>query len=129
MAAQAQRAVCPKVVVQVSEADPAKWNLALNSVRSMRADLGATNVDIELVAYGPGIGIRIRMLKADPAVGSRFEEALSAGAWSPAVFQGKRDLAFRRIAKRSAAPIFGKPPAGISRQCLPARRSMPAAAA
>ena len=73
--AQAQQPVRTKVVVQVSEADPAKWNLALNNVRNLQADLGAANIDIELVAYGPGIG----MLKADSAVGNRIDEVLGAG--------------------------------------------------
>lgn len=75
MPADAQQAVRPKVVVQMSEADPAKWNLALNNVRNLQADLGAANIDIELVAYGPGIG----MLKADSVVGNRIDEALAAG--------------------------------------------------
>ena len=65
----------PKVVLQMSESDPAKWNLALNNARNIQNDLGAANVDIELVAYGPGIG----MLKADSVVGNRVGEALAAG--------------------------------------------------
>ena len=68
-------AAANKVVVQVSDADPAKWNLALNNVRNLQADLGAKNVDIEIVAYGPGIG----MLKTDSVVGNRIGEALSSG--------------------------------------------------
>ena len=75
MPADAQQAVRPKVVVQMSEADPAKWNLALNNVRNLQVDLGAANIDIELVAYGSGIG----MLKADSVVGNRIDEALAAG--------------------------------------------------
>ena len=70
--AQAQRA---KVVFQVSDADPAKWNLALNNVRNVQADLGAANVDVEIVSYGPGIG----MLRANSPVGSRVDEAVTAG--------------------------------------------------
>lgn len=65
----------PKVVLQMSESDPAKWNLALNNARNIQNDLGAANVDVELVAYGPGIG----MLKADSIVGNRVGEALAAG--------------------------------------------------
>ena len=64
-----------RVVLQVSESDPGKWNLALNNAKNIQTDLGAANVDIELVAYGPGIG----MLKADSAVGNRVDEALAAG--------------------------------------------------
>jgi len=64
-----------KVVIQVSDADPGKWNLALNNARNLQADLGAANVDIEIVAYGPGIG----MLKIDSTVGGRIDEATAAG--------------------------------------------------
>ena len=64
-----------RVVMQVSDADPGKWNLALNNAHNLQADLGPGNVDIEIVAYGPGIG----MLKAESAVGNRIGEALGAG--------------------------------------------------
>lgn len=75
-AAQApQASVRPKVVLQMSEADPDKWNLALNNAKNIQTDLGTANVDIELVAYGPGIG----MLKADSVVGNRVAEAIAAG--------------------------------------------------
>jgi hypothetical protein len=74
--AQAQPAAQrSKVVIQVSDGDPAKWNLALNNARNIQADLGAANVDIEIVAYGPGIG----MLKFDSPVASRIGEAGAAG--------------------------------------------------
>ena len=56
-AAQApQASVRPKVVLQVSDADPAKWSLALNNAKNVQTDLGAANVDLEVVAYGPGTG-------------------------------------------------------------------------
>jgi intracellular sulfur oxidation DsrE/DsrF family protein len=70
-----QASVRPRVVMQMSEADPARWNLALNNAKNIQTDLGAANVDIELVAYGPGIG----MLKADSVVGNRVDEAIAAG--------------------------------------------------
>ncbi|MET0917625.1 MAG: DsrE family protein [Burkholderiales bacterium] len=70
-----QASVRPKVVLQMSESDPAKWNLALNNAKNIQADLGAANVDVELVAYGPGIG----MLKADSIVGNRVDDAVAAG--------------------------------------------------
>ena len=78
MAAPAQApqgSVRSKVVLQMSESDPAKWNLALNNAKNIQTDLGAANVDVELVAYGPGIG----MLKADSIVGNRVDEALASG--------------------------------------------------
>ena len=64
-----------RVVIQVSDADPAKWNLALNNARNLQTDLGASNVQIEIVAYGPGIG----MLKLDSPVANRVDEANVAG--------------------------------------------------
>jgi intracellular sulfur oxidation DsrE/DsrF family protein len=64
-----------RIVMQVSDNDPGKWNLALNNARNLQADLGARNVEIEIVAYGPGIG----MLKADSVVGNRIAEALGSG--------------------------------------------------
>ena len=73
----AQSTAAPKnrVVIQVSDGDAAKWNLALNNARNLQADLGAANVEIEIVAYGPGLG----MLKRDSAVATRVDEALTSG--------------------------------------------------
>lgn len=61
-----------RVVLQVSDADPGKWNLALNNARNIQHDLGKENVDIEIVAYGPGLP----MLKADSKVAGRLAQAL-----------------------------------------------------
>jgi hypothetical protein len=61
-----------KVVFQVSDNDPAKWNLALNNARNVQADLGKDKVDVEIVAYGPGLA----MLKADSKVAARLAQAL-----------------------------------------------------
>jgi len=41
-----------RVVMQVSDNDPGKWNLALNNAKNLQADLGAKSVDIEIVAVG-----------------------------------------------------------------------------
>lgn len=75
-AAQAQAsAPRSKVVIQISDGNPANWNLALSNVRNIQADLGAANVDIEVVAYGPGID----MLKLDSPLANRVGEATAAG--------------------------------------------------
>ncbi|MHB1092917.1 DsrE family protein [Thiobacillus sp.] len=73
--ATAQAADKAKLVVQVSDANPATWNLALNNIKNVQKDLGKDNVDLELVAYGPGIG----MLKAESEVANRIDEAVDAG--------------------------------------------------
>ena len=61
-----------RVVIQVSDNDPAKWGLALNNARNVQQDLGKDNVQIEIVAYGPGLG----MLKAESKVADRLAGAL-----------------------------------------------------
>lgn len=61
-----------KVVLQVSDADPAKWNLALNNASNIQHDLGQDNVQIEIVAYGPGLA----MLKGESKVAGRLAQAL-----------------------------------------------------
>lgn len=75
--AQSKRATGKKrqaLVIQMSDNDPARWNLALNNAKNVQDDLGAANVDIEIVAYGPGIN----MLKLESAAGSRIAEAMKA---------------------------------------------------
>ena len=61
-----------KLVIQVSDNDSAKWDLALNNARSVQAELGKENVEIEIIAFGPGI----RMLMRESTVGPRLAEAL-----------------------------------------------------
>ncbi len=72
--AQAQKAEHYKLVIQVSDADPAKWNLALNNASNIQQELGQANVEIEIVAYGPGIG----MLGAESKVADRLAQALDS---------------------------------------------------
>lgn len=62
-----------KLVIQVSDNDPAKWNLALNNARNVQADLGRENVEIEIVAYGPGL----KMLMAESVAADRVNGALA----------------------------------------------------
>ena len=64
-----------KVVFQVSDADPKKWNLALNNMQNVQQGLGKDNVEVELVVYGPGIG----MLKTESLEGNRVNDAVAAG--------------------------------------------------
>ncbi len=70
-----QVATRSKVVIQVSDAETMKWNLALNNAHNVQKELGAANVDIEIVAYGPGIA----MLKLDSPVANGVAEATAAG--------------------------------------------------
>jgi len=104
--AQSTTAVQNRVVMQVSDNDPAKWNLALNNARNLQADLGAKNVEIEIVAYGPGIS----MLKSDSVVGNRIGEALSSGVRVEACENTMRG---QKLAKADMLTGIGYVPAGV----------------
>src|SRR5947208_3386482 len=64
-----------RVVIQVSDAEPGKWRLALSNAKNVQQDLGKQNVDIEIVAYGPGIA----MLKLESEAGNGVSEAMANG--------------------------------------------------
>lgn len=59
--ATAQKAKQERLVLQMSDGDPTKWNLVLNNAENVQQALGAKNVTVEIVAYGPGLD----MLKAE----------------------------------------------------------------
>jgi intracellular sulfur oxidation DsrE/DsrF family protein len=101
--AGAQRA---RVVIQVSDNDPAKWNLALNNAKNIQTDLGAPNVDIEIVAYGPGIG----MLKMDSPVGGRIDEASAAGV---KVLACENTMRGQKLTRTDMLNGIGYVPAGV----------------
>ncbi len=96
-----------RVVVQVSEADPARWNLVLNNVRNLQDDLGAGNVEIEVVAYGPGIG----MLKLDAVSNARVTDAIKAGVQVAACENTMRN---QKLARADMHPNLSYVPAGVT---------------
>lgn len=74
-AAKAEEVRPNRLVLQVSDEDVKKWNTVLNNAHNVQADLGKDNVEIEIVAYGPGIGL----LQADSLVANRVEDAMADG--------------------------------------------------
>jgi hypothetical protein len=104
--AQATAPTHARVVLQVSDADPGKWNLALNNARNLQTDLGASNVDIEIVAYGPGIG----MLKNDSTVGNRIREAAGAGV---KVVACENTMKGQKLTQADMLDGIGYVPAGV----------------
>jgi len=106
-AAQSQQpAARSKVVIQVSDGDAAKWNLALNNAKNMQTDLGAAKVDIEIVTYGPGI----EMLKAESVVGNRVDEALKSGV---KVFACENTMHGQKLTKPDMLAGIGYVSAGV----------------
>jgi len=104
----AQPAAAPKnrVVIQVSDAEPAKWNLALNNARNLQSDLGTANVEIEIVAYGPGLA----MLKRDSTVATRVDEALTTGV---KVFACGNTMRAQKLTQPDMLPAISFVEAGV----------------
>jgi intracellular sulfur oxidation DsrE/DsrF family protein len=108
-AARAQTPAVPtqKAVFQVSDADPQKWNLALNNARNVQDDLGGPEaVDLEIVVYGPGIG----MLKSDSPVAQRVAAALKSGVKVVACENTMKSL---KLTYADMLPAIGYVSAGV----------------
>ena len=95
-----------KLIIQVSDADPKKWGLALNNAKNVQTDLGRDKVEIEIVAYGPGIG----MLKMDSEVGPRVAEAIRDGV---AVVACENTMTNQKLAKDDMLPKISYVKAGV----------------
>ena len=95
-----------QIVIQVSDDDPAKWNLALNNARNLQQDLGADGVEIEIVAYGPGIG----MLKIESQVSQRVNDALKSGV---KLLACENTMRGQRLARADMLASIGYVPAGV----------------
>jgi uncharacterized protein len=46
-----------KIVIQVSTDDPRTQKIALNNAVNLQKHYGMDNIEIEIVAYGPGLGL------------------------------------------------------------------------
>jgi len=96
----------PRVVFQVSDGEPARWNLALNNARNVQDALGKDIVDIEIVAYGPGIG----MLKESSPTEPRVSAALTDGV---RVVACEVTMRAQKLTKADMIPSIGYVPAGV----------------
>lgn len=109
-AAQGQSAVPVaknRLVMQVSDNDPARWNMVLNNAKNAQDDVGASNIEIEIVAYGPGIN----MLKKDSVVGERVSEAIKGGV---RIVGCENTMKGFKLSKSEMLPVIGYVPAGIT---------------
>lgn len=95
-----------KVVFQVSENDPKTWNLALNNAKNVQQALGADQTAVEIVVYGPGIG----MLKMDSPVAERIAEATGKGV---AVVACENTMKAQKLSRADMLQTVGYVPAGV----------------
>lgn len=96
-----------RLVVQVSDSDAARWNMTLNNIANVQADVGAANLDVVLVAYGPGIG----MLRAEALTANRVSDAIKRGV---KVVACENTLTTLKVSKADMHPEIGYVPAGAS---------------
>ena len=96
-----------KIVIQVSDNDPARWNLALNNAKNLQDDVSAANVDIEIVAYGPGIG----MLKLESPAAARIADAMKANV---TVLACENTMRGQKLTKDDMLPAISYVPAGVT---------------
>jgi len=67
------------VVIEVDNKDPARWELALNNAQNIQNDLGAENVRVNVVAFGPGLhmlmqnSVAAKRIAAQNAGGIEFD--------------------------------------------------------
>jgi len=63
------------VIFHVTDSDPVKWNQALNNAGNLQRALGKDNVEIEIVANGPGLD----MMKFESPAANRMKDAMGGG--------------------------------------------------
>lgn len=94
------------VIMQISENDPLAWNLALNIAKSLPQELGNDKVEVEIVAFGPGLA----MFKAESEVNKRLTEAAQAGV---ALRACGRTMKAQKLAKTDLHPDVGVVSGGV----------------
>jgi len=95
-----------RIVFQVSDNDPKKWNQVLNNLENVQEGFGKDNVQIEVVAYGMGIG----MLKLDSVVSGRVSDAAKSGVGLMACEVTMRK---QKLTRADMHPNIGYVPGGI----------------
>ena len=106
-AAQASGDSRLRLVIHVSENEPARWNMALGNARNAQEEVGGPGkIDIEIVSNGPSV----LMLKTGSPIAARLQDAASAGVKIVACENSMRGL---KLTKGEMHPAVGYVPAGI----------------
>ncbi|CAN5183922.1 hypothetical protein BH10PSE17_BH10PSE17_32540 [soil metagenome] len=64
-----------RALFTITENDPARWNLVLGNMHNLREGVSPDSVEIELVAFGPGLW----MLRSETAVKQRVLDVMAEG--------------------------------------------------
>ncbi|WP_427911462.1 DsrE family protein [Ramlibacter sp. MMS24-I3-19] len=97
----------PRLLIHVSENEPARWNMALGNARNAQDEVGGPDkIDIEIVSNGPSV----LMLKSGSPIAERILEATKTGVKVVACENSMKGL---KLAKSDMQPAVGYVPAGI----------------
>jgi intracellular sulfur oxidation DsrE/DsrF family protein len=97
-----------RLVIQVTDNDPARWTMVLNNTKNAQEDVGgADKIDLEIVAYGPGIN----MLKKDSPVGDRIAALVKSGV---KVVGCENTMKGMHLSKDEMLTTVGYVPAGVT---------------
>ena len=78
----------------------------MNNVKNVQQELGAANVEIEIVTYGPGIN----MLKFESTVSDRVDEALKTGI---KIVACENTMKAMKVGKADMMSTIGYVPGGV----------------
>ncbi len=85
-----------KLVIQVSTDDVRTQNIALNNAANLQKALGIDNIDIEIVAYGPGLSLLAGTSPASERVPSLSMQEITFSACGNTM---------NRMEKKSGQPV------------------------
>lgn len=98
-----------RFLLQISDADPSKQTLVLNVANNLVNHYGPDRVDVEVVAFGPGL----RLLFADNENGTRIQGLTQSGvkfaACANTLQNFTKELGYRPVLNKDAKLV----PAGI----------------
>lgn len=94
------------VVFQVSDASEATWNLTLANARNALNSLGKDHLDVEIVAYGPGIDL----LRFESVLGDRIGQAIADGVHIVAC---QNTMKSKHLTSDDMLPTIGYVPVGV----------------
>ena len=97
----------PRLLIHVSENEPARWNMALGNAKNAQDEVGgADKIDIEIVSNGPSV----LMLKSDSPIAGRIAEATKSGV---KVMVCENSMKGLKLTKSEMLQSIGYVPAGI----------------
>ena len=98
-------------VIQVSENNPARWTLAMNNAQNLLDYYGPSNVEVVVVAYGPGLKMLFKHSKVAKRVQSEAMEGIEFDACHNTMKNMARKLGHMPAINASAKVV----PAGVVR--------------